>query len=106
MIVNPDNNSTVWYHSTPKDRVSNILKEGLKIFSPGSDISSKRVPWLYLSSKPLISDKAIFQIDISDIKEEDVKEVFGGRVDGCIYQRIFVDIPVKKISLLTETITR
>ena len=106
MIINPDNNSTVWYHSTPKDRVSNILKQGLKTFSPGSDISSKRVPWLYLSSKPLISDKAVFSVDISDIKEEEVKEIFGGRVDSCIYQRVFVNIPAEKISLLVETLQR
>ena len=106
MIYNPDNDSTVWYHSTPKERVIDILKEGLKVFSPGSDINSKRVPWLYLSSKPLISDRAIFKVNLVGMDINEVKEVFGGHVDGCIYQRVFVDIPVERLTLIQETFVR
>ena len=101
MIKNPDNDSNIWYHISLKERVSDILKEGLKIFSPGSEISSNRVPWLYVSSKPLISDRPVFAVDLSDIKEEEVKEIFGGRFEGYIQQRVFVNIPSSKIKLIS-----
>lgn len=103
MIINPDNNSTIWYHTTLRDRVLSILQNGLKTFSPKSGSGYNRVPWLYISSKPLISDNPIFEVDISDIKEYDVKECFGGRVDGSIYQMIFVDIPPNKLTLMKNT---
>lgn len=106
MIINPDNNSTVWYHTTLRDRVPSILSNGLKIFSPSSGSGYDRVPWLYISSKPLISDKPIFKVNLVGVKDDAVKEIFGSRVDDCIYQRVFIDIAPDKLSLLSETFSR
>jgi len=103
MIVNPDNNSTVWYHTTLRERVSSILQNGLKTFSPRSSSGYNRVPWLYVSSKPLKTENPVFKVDLSGLKEHEVKECFGGRVDGSIHQMVFVDIAPDKLSLISET---
>ena len=106
MIINPDNNTTIWYHTTLRDRVPSILSNGLKIFSPSSGSGHDRVPWLYISSKPLISDKPIFKVDLAGVKEDAVKELFDSKVDDCIYQRIFIDIEPDRLSLMSKTFCR
>lgn len=106
MIVNPDNNSTVWYHTTLKNNVRSILLNGLKIFSPSSGSGNNRVPWLYISSKPIRTENPVFKVDLASVKDDVVKEFFGGRVDGCIYQRVFTDIPPERLSLLEGTFSQ
>lgn len=106
MIINPDNNTTIWYHTTLRDRVPKILSDGLKIFSPGSGSGYNRVPWLYISSKPLISDKPIFKVNLVGVREDAVKELFDSRIDDCIHQRVFIDIEPDRLSLMSETFYR
>lgn len=103
MIINPDNNSTVWYHYTNKNNVKSILKDGLKIFSR-SEQGHSRVPWLYITSKVTKTDKAIFAVDLTGFADDFVAEVFGGRIDDCIYQRIFVNVAPERLTLITSDI--
>lgn len=103
MIINPDNNSTIWYHYTNKNNVKSILQDGLKVFSK-SERSYSRVPWLYITSKVTETDKAIFAVDLAGFDSNLVVEVFGGRVNECIYQRIFVDISPERLTLISNNV--
>lgn len=102
MIVNPETGNTVWYHSTTPDRVTKILKDGLKIFSRTSHNNENRVPWLYVSSRPFSKTNPTFLVDMADIEDHEVQLVFEQDNDKQQNLRVFVNIPVDKLTLLTD----
>ena len=65
-IFNVENNSYIWYHSTPSGLVSKIRKEGLKINSIPTyqDLPEPRI---FISTHPFIfsPDFVTFRVDLS-----------------------------------------
>lgn len=102
MIINSYNDSTIWYHSTPQNRVDRILSDGLKPYSQPND-GNPRFPWIYLSQKPLYlhnDDIALLEVDLCDMPEEDVGFPF---LDDYRWEiRVFVEIPPKYIKLVDK----
>ena len=101
-MINPANNTTVWYCSVKEDKVHDVIKNGLQCFSdPISSLISYRAPWIIVTTEPE-EGGTVCKVDLADIAEHDVKWVFvpkGSRKR----LRVFEDIPADKVSILKET---
>ena len=98
MLINPETNNTIWYHSTPKERLDSILKEGLRINSIPTFETGGPYPWIYVSTVPFDPDNqklVLLQIDLRDIPEERAGWPFEDRWQ----LRVFMDIPAKYINV-------
>ena len=96
MVINPENNSTIWYHSTPNDRVESILKNGLLINSK-PEYQSKPEPWIYVSTVIFTNEKGFttFEVNLDEIDEDDV----GWPFEDNWQLRVFVNIPANKLKI-------
>ena len=106
-VINHKNNSCIWYHTTPNDRVEKILREGLRINSdPGWQEEPE--PWIYVSTEPfmLSPETTTFEVDLSFL---------GGLECGWPFTepgapdwedrwqlRVFKDIPAKYLKVLSS----
>ena len=101
MIINHLDDSTIWYHSTPKDRLESILEHGLKINSPPT-YQSRPEPWIYLSPAPWeMGELVILQVNLDEVAESDAGWAFTSpeddNWDDRWQLRVMVDIPTSKI---------
>ena len=96
MLINPKSGNCIWYHSTPKERVDLILKEGLKINSEPTYQFSKE-HWIYIATIPFNTNPGFitFEVDCSDIDEEKA----GWPFSSDWQLRVFEDIPPDKLKL-------
>lgn len=69
MVINPATQTPYWYHSTTRNKVQGILKEGLACIH--SMAGHCMVPWTYVSPTP-DPEKLDLIVDLSEMNEEDV----------------------------------
>ena len=102
-IRNHKNDSYIWYHTTPRERVSSILENGLKInSSPTCQFSPE--PWIYVSTEGFWMENGVtFEVDLENVEYEDAGWPFidleGQSWDGRWQLRVLVDIPPDKLKV-------
>ncbi len=102
-IWNHKNNSYIWYHTTPQDRLDSILEHGLKINSLPTCQSSPE-PWIYVSTEGFwMEDSVTFEVDLEHIEHEDVGWPFidleGPSWESRWQLRVLVDVPPDKLKV-------
>ena len=104
-VVNHKNGKCIWYHTTTAERLSSILKHGLKINSQPTWQASKE-PWIYLSTEPWnpdsCGDYVILEVNLDWLSAENCGWAFAdpGNEEEWANRwqlRVFVDIPADKI---------
>jgi hypothetical protein len=108
-VINYKNNSCIWYHTTPLERVETILREGLKINSEPTWQSSSE-PWIYLSVEPWLPESkepyTVLEVDLSFLHTNDcgwpfVDPTNDAEWDGRWQLRVFKDIPPEYIKVMS-----
>lgn len=105
-ILNHKNDSYIWYHTTPQERVDSILKDGLKINSPPTYQGGPE-PWIYVSTEPFWMENGVtLKVDLEDVKHKDAGWPFqsGPEEDPEEWEarwqlRVFVDVPTEKLKI-------
>ena len=103
-ILNHEDGTFVWYHSTPKSRYKSIKQNGLKINSLPTyqDVPE---PWIYVSSHPFIvnNDFITFKVNLSWLNHEYAGWPFG-EDEKPLHERwqlrIFCDIAYEHLTLI------
>ena len=97
MLINNENNSTIWYHSTPNNRVESILKNGLLINSEPT-YQSHPEPWIYISTVIFTKESGFttFEVNLDEVEEKDA----GWPFEDNWQLRIFVNIPANKLKII------
>jgi hypothetical protein len=107
-IVNPNDESFIWYHTTHKDRLERVLEEGL-IRNSEPVWQSGPEPWIYLSTVPWeYEGGVILEIDLSRFKFEYVGWAFANEnspKEEKWQLRCFVHIPPEVIKIHEKKVT-
>lgn len=101
-MINPANNTTIWYCIIKKDKINTVRQKGFQCFSdPISDWVPYRTPWITVTTEP-DSDGIVCEVDLADISEHDTQWVFSPNSNQKRL-RVFKDIAANKIKILKET---
>lgn len=92
-MVNPKNNSTIWYCKVKDSKISIVQENGLRCFADPVDNSGYRVPWVTVQADP---NGANFEVDLEEIEEKDTAWSFTNKDT----LRVFCDI--KKARLISN----
>lgn len=96
-MINPKTGTHEWYHSTPPERVEDILKDGLKTSAtPVQQKKRAAVPGVFLSATPFKEEWPTFKVNTEDIHESKIS--LDGETEDRLAVRISEDIPANKIS--------
>lgn len=69
-MINPRTGDNIWYYPAPKDKVKDILKEGISAFERSTFTGGIHTPWIYLSTQPEENKYLEYlAIDTKDIHE-------------------------------------
>ncbi|MDD5065024.1 MAG: hypothetical protein PHQ35_09755 [Phycisphaerae bacterium] len=101
-VINHKTGSFIWYHSTPKERLDNIRKEGLKINSEPS-WQGEPEPWIYVSTIPWNAENnVVLEVDLSFLNTYECGWPFVDKdtpLEDLWQLRVFKDIPLKYIEV-------
>ena len=101
-MINPANNTTIWYCNIKKEKVNIVKQNGLQCFSdPISGAIPYRTPWITVTTEPVKDSGIICEIDLADILEQDTKWVFDPKGNKKRL-RIFEDITADKVKIIKE----
>lgn len=111
-ILNHVTDSYIWFHTTPKDRLESVLREGLKINSPPTCQAAPE-PWIYVSTEPFwMENSVVLEVDLEDVRHVDAGWPFmsGPEKDPEEWKirwqlRVLVHIPPDRLKLLGATRT-
>lgn len=102
LVINERNHSSVWYHSTTRNKLTDIFNDGLIPYSRPT--SGPRFPWIYLSQLPFYrtnEDNVLLGVDLCNVDESDIDWI--RQEDGDKHQiRVYIAISPQYVKLLDE----
>lgn len=83
--MNPARGDCIWFHTTPKERLERILREGLHVNSPPTWQAAPE-PWIYLSTRPWRCgehEQVVLEVNLAGFSEDEARSEVGWPfVDG------------------------